>query len=67
MTTQEQTFTVPAGLNPDTASLVSRFAEALADKLALAEQKYGYTDGWKSADWMDECRQKLVEHVVKGA
>jgi len=54
------------GLHPTTADLVRRFAEALADKLRAAEQKYGYSDGWASPDWMDECRQHLLEHVKKG-
>ena len=54
------------GLHPKTANLVQRFAAALAEKLASAEKKYGYSDGWSSPDWMDECRQKLAEHVAKG-
>lgn len=59
-------FPIPAGLHPHTANLVARFAEALAEKLAKAERKYGYSDGWASPDWMDECRAKLMEHVAKG-
>lgn len=55
-----------AGLHPKTADLVQRFAAALSEKLAAAEKKYGYGDGWASPDWMDECRQKLVEHIAKG-
>lgn len=55
-----------AALHPLTANLVVRFARALAAKLAAAEVKYGYSDGWRSADWMDECRAKLAEHVAKG-
>ncbi|MGL4650428.1 MAG: hypothetical protein ACRC1H_13555, partial [Caldilineaceae bacterium] len=46
--------------------LVQRFAVALAEKLAAAEKKYGYSDKWAESDWMDECRAKLVEHVAKG-
>lgn len=53
-------------LHPSTADLVKRFAQALAEKLAAAELKYGYSDGWLSPDWMDECRSKLLEHVAKG-
>lgn len=52
--------------HPLTVDLVRRFAAALLEKLTAAEQKYGYTDGWASPDWMDECRQKLLEHVTKG-
>lgn len=53
-------------LHHKTSDLVARFARALAEKLAAAEVKYGYTDGWLSPDWMDECRAKLLEHVEKG-
>lgn len=56
--------TLPA--NTATADLVMRFAGAMAEKLAAAEAKYGYSDGWLAPDWMDECRAKLVEHVAKG-
>lgn len=59
-------FAVPEGLHPNTVNLVARFASALAEKLAAAERKYGYSDGWADAGWMDECRQKLVEHIAKG-
>lgn len=55
-----------AALHPLTVNLVVRFARALATKLAAAEVKYGYSDGWRNADWMDECRAKLAEHVAKG-
>lgn len=54
------------GLRPATADLVHRFADALADKLAAAERKYGYRDDWLRPDWMDECRQHLREHLAKG-
>jgi hypothetical protein len=53
-------------LNPHTVNLVVRFARALAAKLADAEVKYGYSDGWRSPDRMDECRAKLLEHIAKG-
>ena len=53
-------------LHPSTAALVWNFAVALARKLRDAEKKYGYSDGWRAKDWMDECRTKLVEHVAKG-
>lgn len=55
-----------AALHPLTINLVVRFARALAAKLAAAELKYGYSDGWKSKDWMDECRAHLLEHIAKG-
>ena len=59
-------FVAPPGLHPNTINLIGAFAGALAEKLAQAEKKYGYSDGWASQDWMDECRAKLVEHIAKG-
>jgi hypothetical protein len=53
-------------LHPRTADLVDRFAAALKGKLAAAEKKYGYTDGWADSGWMDECRASLIEHAHKG-
>lgn len=61
-----ESLSIPAGLHPSSANLVERFATALAEKLYAAEQKYGYSDGWASPDWMDECRANLLEHVAKG-
>lgn len=55
-----------ASLHPLTVNLVVRFARALASKLSAAEKKYGYSDGWRDPNWMDECRQKLAEHIAKG-
>ena len=55
-----------ADLHPRTRDLVDRFARALTEKLAAAEKKYGYRDGWADPDWLDECREQLVEHVNKG-
>jgi hypothetical protein len=57
---------MPAGLHPDTQDLVTRFATALAVKLHAVELKHGYSNGWKDPNWMDECRQKLIEHLAKG-
>jgi hypothetical protein len=53
-------------LHPLTVNLVVRFARALASKLSDAEKKYGYSDGWRSPHWMDECRAKMMHHVMKG-
>lgn len=55
-----------AALHPATVDLVVRFARALAGKLAAAEVKYGYSDGWLSPDWIDECKSKLRDHIAKG-
>lgn len=57
---------LPHDLHEETKGLVVQFAEAMAQKLAHAQRKYGYSDGWRSPDWMDECRSKLVEHLAKG-
>ncbi|HYD35883.1 MAG TPA: hypothetical protein VD999_07525, partial [Vitreimonas sp.] len=56
----------PRGLHEETQDLVKRFAEAMAQKLYDAEQKYGYDDGWMSDNWMGECRENLYEHLAKG-
>jgi hypothetical protein len=56
----------PVALHPRTADLVDRFAAALKEKLAAAEKKYGYSDGWAKTGWLDVCRAKLIEHVHKG-
>lgn len=53
-------------LHPATADLVSRFMGALAEKLAAAEAKYGYSDGWASPIWQEECRRQLHHHAAKG-
>ncbi|THD11334.1 hypothetical protein [Metallibacterium scheffleri] len=53
-------------LHPRTRELVERFARALMEKLAKAEWKYGYSDGWASDGWLDVCRADLILHVAKG-
>jgi hypothetical protein len=57
---------VPEDLHPDTKRLVQGFAEALAAKLKIAENKYGYSNEWASPSWEAECRQHLREHLEKG-
>ena len=57
---------IPIGLHSDTKNLVIKFASLMAVKLRNAEQKYGYNNGWKADNWMDECRAKMIEHIVKG-
>lgn len=56
----------PDSLHPGTARLVLEFANALAAKLARAEEKYGYTNGWATQDWEAECRAHMLEHIEKG-
>lgn len=63
---QERYVQMPAELSEATKDLVAHFAEAMAAKLRAAEQKYGYSTGWKDGDWMEECREKLKHHIRKG-
>lgn len=53
-------------LHPNTDQLVTRFAQALREKLAKAQEKYGYTDNWMSGDWKTDCQWNLNDHVLKG-
>lgn len=50
----------------DTHRLVAEFAKVLADKLARAELKHGYTNDWATNDWEEECRRQLHLHIAKG-
>jgi len=59
-------FLMPEKLHPRTTRLVCAFAEALAEKLAAAEVKYGFSDEWARAGWMNECRAELHRHIIKG-
>lgn len=54
------------GLHPDTLDLVLRFAQAMADKLRSAQDKYGYIGGWWQTDWREECQTELLRHLEKG-
>ncbi len=56
----------PTNLHPRTLDLVQRFAAALAKKLRLAEEKYGFGDGWADDNWEQECRAHLYSHIEKG-
>ena len=56
----------PEGLNGFTKKLVWDFAKALAEKLYIAQEKYGYSDGWAQSNWVDECREELHRHIRKG-
>lgn len=58
--------TVERPLHFATENLIRRFSDALREKLSAAEKKYGYSDGWASPDWMDECRKHLMQHIAKG-
>lgn len=48
------------------AELVARFSAALLEKLRLAEQKYGYDNGWMNTDWRNDCQRDLLKHLAKG-
>lgn len=56
----------PANLHPRTADLVKRFAVALAKKLRLAEEKYGFSDGWADNHWEQKCLAHFHSHIEKG-
>jgi hypothetical protein len=56
----------PHQLHQSTTNLVNEFATALKEKLARAEEKYGYTDAWAYPHWIDECREQLRRHFEKG-
>jgi hypothetical protein len=53
-------------LHPDTDALVDKFAEALKDKLAEAEAKYGHGNSWISPNWREKCQRDILNHVYKG-
>lgn len=52
-------------LHPDAADLVNRFSVALRAKLYASQCKYGYTNGWKTAN-PEELRKALLDHLLKG-
>ncbi len=47
-----------------TRDLVFHVAVALADKLLAAHRK-GWRR-WERNDWLDECREQLLQHIAKG-
>lgn len=53
-------------LHPNTCNLVLKFATAIADKLAAAEAKYGYSDDWARDDWREICQNHFQQHIGKG-
>ncbi|MHC5194697.1 hypothetical protein ACYSUW_13180 [Pseudomonas frederiksbergensis] len=57
---------IPAELHPLTQELVSGFMGAFAEKLYASEMKRGGETVWADAGWMDQCREELVRHVLKG-
>lgn len=60
------TKTVPCEPTCSTDILIDRFAAALKEKLRAAEKKYGWNDGWQSANWRADCIEQLRAHVEKG-
>lgn len=60
----------PPQLHPETTELVAAFAQALAEKLFAAQQKYGWTNEWTN-EWANDggingLRQELLRHIEKG-
>ncbi|HAT1685367.1 TPA: hypothetical protein I8Y21_006225 [Klebsiella oxytoca] len=69
---------MPEGLHHDTGQLVMDTADAMAEKLYKAQEKHGYTNGWRvpaegeeTGDgrnfWTrEECLKALFHHLKKG-
>lgn len=58
---------LPTNLHPQTKDLVVHFANALAEKLFMAQEKYGYQAEWAKPDWVKQhCVDALHEHMEKG-
>lgn len=57
---------MPEGIHPDTANLVTTFAEVLAAKLRKSEIKYGYDSDWKKDGWQGQCLAHFHQHIGKG-
>lgn len=53
-------------LHPDSQALINELAIALAKKLLRSQKKYGYSNGWLTDDWEDDCREDFMKHVEKG-
>lgn len=53
-------------ISPEMEKMLDGFSAALKQKLALADQKYGYRDDWTYDDWEQECRTELLRHIQKG-
>lgn len=62
----ERKINMPAELSENTAELVIKFAEAMAEKLHKSEQKYGYSEEWMLNNWELECKSQLMRHIQKG-
>lgn len=56
----------PEGLDQNTKELVMTFTLALAAKLLVAKDKYGYTDGWRQGYSQEDCLKHFQEHIEKG-
>lgn len=48
------------------AALARRFGAAIAAKLVVSEEKYGWNRGWMHRDWYDDLRLEIRRHVDKG-
>lgn len=53
-------------LSADSNELVNNFAHQMKVKLLTAQEKYGFNDDWKNADWESKCRVDLYHHLNKG-
>ncbi|MFT0768149.1 hypothetical protein R2465_04505 [Proteus mirabilis] len=62
----ERKINIPAELSENTANLVVKFAEAMAEKLHKSEKKYGYSDEWMANSWGLDCKNQFMRHIQKG-
>jgi len=53
-------------LHPDSVRLLEITFEELRLKMIKSQKKYGYTNGWLTSNWEDECREQLIQHLYKG-
>lgn len=60
------TVQMPEGLAATTKHLILNFAQAMAEKLYVAQEKYSYSDSWLLDDWKEKCTTDLHTHIAKG-
>lgn len=53
-------------MSEQTDALVDAFAAAMKAKLNVADEKYGWCDGWKNPDSVPALRRELRRHLGKG-
>lgn len=56
----------PVDLHPSSLKLVEEFSTFMAEKLKRAQDKYGYSDGWLTEEWKEDCLKDFKNHIDKG-